>query len=91
MPGGRRRAPPRAAIGCCHGTSPSSRASIGRGACIPHPPPLAVVSPRALSRGAACQACTGLCPLRSPLPAQPRPRSPGARAPRPPRPRGAGI
>lgn len=49
-----RRSPPRAAIGCCHGTSHLPEPSLAAApASIPHPPPLAVVSPRALSGGAA--------------------------------------
>lgn len=51
------QSPPQAAIGCCHSTSPSSRAAIGHRACIPHPPPLAVVSP---SAGSCCAAWPGL-------------------------------
>lgn len=41
MPHGQHGSLPRVAIGCRHSTSSSSRAAIGPGPCIPHPPLLA--------------------------------------------------
>lgn len=66
---------PRVAIGCRHGTSSSSRATIGPGSCIPHPPlfPCSGLAQRR-SGSAAWPGRIRLCPSTTPpLPVLPRP------------------
>lgn len=89
-PRGRWQSPPRATIGCCHGTSPSSRASIGRRACIPHP----ASSP---ASGGLAQRLERRRRLARPGPGFVRPGAPSlrrqnlrARALRPPQPKSSG-